>query len=51
MTSADFLQFVVTMDFILCFHPPARPPQVRTQSFPPSICHIYHSQFRVVIGL
>jgi len=51
MTSADFSQFVVTADFILCFHPSVRSPQVRAQSFSPSICHIYCKQFRVVIGL
>jgi hypothetical protein len=50
-TSADFSPFVVTTDFLLCFHPPVRPPRVRTQSFTPYIRHIYPKQFRVAIGL
>jgi len=43
MTSADFLPFVVTTSFILCFHLLTRPPLVPHVSFSPHICHIYHS--------
>ena len=28
-----------------------RPPQVRTHSFSPRVCHIYYVMFRIAIGL
>ena len=43
MTSADFLQFVVTTE--KNFFPPARPPRVSVITFTSYICYIYTLKF------
>ena len=51
-TSADFCVFSTTLGSGYSFQSiPHRSPRVPHVSFSPSICHIYHTWFRVVIGL